>query len=90
MQQLNHLGGDETLGGPQLARLAFLMAKFKRAVRLQRQQDTANLASLLRALQRGGPDAETLCRLINLRAAGACAAAAADVTRYHDEDQNQG
>lgn len=57
----------------QPARLAFLVAKFRKAVRRQRQQDDANLASLLRAVRRGGPDVEQLCRLINLRGADAYA-----------------
>jgi hypothetical protein len=76
------------------SRVAGLVHQFYRAVRRQRQHDTANLASLLRALQRGGPDAEMLCRLINLRGADAYAyasQAAAGVTRRSsDEDEDQG
>jgi hypothetical protein len=45
-------------------RLGFLVRQFHRAVERQRQHDAANLASLLRALKRGGSDAERLCELV--------------------------
>jgi hypothetical protein len=50
-----------------MPRLVFLVRRFRAQVARQRQQDDATLASLLRALKRGGPDAELLCRLIDHR-----------------------
>lgn len=44
-------------------KVAALVATFHRGI----QRDKAVLGAVVRALKRGGPDAEMLCRLINHR-----------------------
>lgn len=55
-------------GAAAYPRLGFLIRRFHLAVQRQRQHDAATLASVVRALRRGGQDAEQLCRLINIQA----------------------
>jgi hypothetical protein len=63
-----------------MPRLVFLVRRFRAQVARQRQQDTATLASLLRALRRGGPDVDELCALIGSQNSRA---------RSHDEEHER-
>ena len=53
------------------ASIEVILSNANRMRRTNCDERHANLASLLRAVRRGGPDVEQLCRLINLRGADA-------------------
>jgi hypothetical protein len=71
-----------------MPRLVFLVRRFRAQIQRQRQQDDATMASLLRALRRGGPDVHQLCQLISLR--GVHATLMPVARRSSDEDKDQG